>query len=155
MHYTLNSSWCIASDKMNFFLQLFLRNCYFIVKASTLQMLLLYAQSPSHVQFFVRPWTAAHWAPLSTGFFRQEYCSGLLFISPGDIPNPGIKPKFLASLALADRLFTIVPPGKPIIYRWCPINTHPAIILKTYRNISSREKRITNIFRPYNSALKN
>ena len=38
------------------------------------------------------PWTAAHQAPLSLGFSRQEYWSGEPFSSPGDLPNPGIKP---------------------------------------------------------------
>ena len=37
------------------------------------------ARSLSRVQPFVIPWTVAHQAPLSVGFFRQEYCSGLLF----------------------------------------------------------------------------
>ena len=39
---------------------------------------------------FATPWTVAHQAPLSTGFSRQEYWSGLPFPSPGDFPNPGI-----------------------------------------------------------------
>ena len=38
------------------------------------------------------PWTAAHQAPLSMGFSRKGYWSGLLFPSPGDLPNPGIEP---------------------------------------------------------------
>ena len=38
------------------------------------------------------PWTVAHQAPLSIGFSRQEYWSGLPFPSPGDLPNPGIEP---------------------------------------------------------------
>ena len=38
-------------------------------------------------------WTVAHQAPLSMGFSRQEYRSGLPFPSPGDLPNPGIEPK--------------------------------------------------------------
>ena len=50
-------------------------------------------------------------APLSMGFSRQEYWSGLPLHSPGDLPNPGIKP---ASPALAGRFFTTEPPGKPI-----------------------------------------
>ena len=41
----------------------------------------------------VTPWTIAHQAPLSMGFSRQEYWSGLPFPSPGDLPNPGIKPR--------------------------------------------------------------
>ena len=41
---------------------------------------------------FAALWIVAHQAPLSMGFFRQEYLSGLPFPSPGDLPNPGIKP---------------------------------------------------------------
>ena len=39
------------------------------------------------------PWTVAHQAPLSMGFSRQEYWSGLPFPSPMDLPNPGIEPR--------------------------------------------------------------
>ena len=39
------------------------------------------------------PWTVAHQAPLSMGFSRKEYWSGLPFPSPGDLPDPGIKPR--------------------------------------------------------------
>ena len=46
----------------------------------------------NHVQLFAMPWTVARQAPLSMGFSRQEYQSGLPFPSPGDLPNPGIKP---------------------------------------------------------------
>ena len=38
------------------------------------------------------PWSIDHQAPLFMGFSRQEYWSALLFSSPGDLPNPGIKP---------------------------------------------------------------
>ena len=38
------------------------------------------------------PWTIAHQAPLSMGFSRQEYWSGLPFPSPEDLPNPGTEP---------------------------------------------------------------
>ena len=47
-------------------------------------------------------WTVAHQAPVSMGFSRWEYCSGLLFPPPGDLPNPGIfESVSLASPALA------------------------------------------------------
>ena len=46
----------------------------------------------SDVQIFVTPWTVAHQAPLSMGFLRQEYWSGLPCPPPGDLPNSGIKP---------------------------------------------------------------
>ena len=42
------------------------------------------------------PWIVAYQAPLSMGFFRQEYWSGLPFPSPGDFPNGAIKPRSLA-----------------------------------------------------------
>jgi len=45
--------------------------------------------SCSVVSDSVTPWTVAHQAPLSMEFSRQEYWSGLLFPSPGDLPNPG------------------------------------------------------------------
>ena len=47
----------------------------------------------SHVRLFAIPWTVAHQAPLPMGFSRQEYWSGLPFPSPGDLPDPGIKPR--------------------------------------------------------------
>ena len=59
----------------------------------------------SRLWFFVTPWTIARQTPLSMGFTRQEYWSGLPFRSPGDLPNPGIKPTSLASPALAGELF--------------------------------------------------
>ena len=49
-------------------------------------------------------------APLSMGFLRQEYQSGLPFPSPGDLPDPGIESM---SPALADRFFTTEPSGMP------------------------------------------
>ena len=49
-------------------------------------------QSLSHARLLATPWTVAHQAPLSMKFSRQRYWSGLPFPSPGDLPNPGIKP---------------------------------------------------------------
>ena len=46
----------------------------------------------SRVRLFATPWTVAYQAPPSMGFSRQECWSGLLFPSPGDLPDPGIKP---------------------------------------------------------------
>ena len=54
------------------------------------------AQSLSRVQLFVTLWIVACQAPLSLGFPRQEYWSGLPFPSPGDLSNPGIEPAFSA-----------------------------------------------------------
>ena len=55
-------------------------------------------------------WTVARQAPLSMEFFNQEYWSGLPFPTPGDLPDPGIKP---GSPALAGGFLTTEPPGKP------------------------------------------
>ena len=58
-------------------------------------------------------WTVAHQAPLSMGFPRQEYWSGLSFASPTDLPNPGTESAFPA---MAGGFLTTEPPGKP--YTW-------------------------------------
>ena len=51
--------------------------------------------SLSCVRLFATPWTVARQAPPTMGFSRQEYWSGLSFPSPGDLPDPGIEPRFL------------------------------------------------------------
>ena len=60
----------------------------------------------SCVQLFVTPWTVACQAPLSMGFSRQEYWSGLPCPPPGDLPKPGFKVESLISPALAGGFFT-------------------------------------------------
>ena len=60
----------------------------------------------SHVWLFADPWTVACQALLSMGFSSQEYRSGLPFSFSGYLPDPGIKPVSLVSLALAGRFFT-------------------------------------------------
>ena len=62
----------------------------------------------------VTPWTVYYQAPLSMEFSKQEYWSRLPFITPGDLPNPGIILMPLVSSALASVFFTTVLPGKPI-----------------------------------------
>ena len=59
----------------------------------------------SCVPLFVAPWTVTHQAPLSMGFPRQEYWSGLPFPSPGNLPDPGIESTSLAPPALAGGFF--------------------------------------------------
>ena len=71
--------------------------------------LLVITQLLSRVRLFVTPWTIAHQAPLSMGFSRQEYWSGLPFPPPGDLPDSGIEPACLLSPALAGGFFTMVP----------------------------------------------
>ena len=71
--------------------------------ASALLLLL----SHSVMSDFVTPWTAAHQAPLSMGFSKQEYLGiGLPIPPPGDLPDPGMEPMSLASPASAGRFFT-------------------------------------------------
>ena len=75
------------------------------------------AQALSHfnrVQLFVTLWTVAHQDPLSMGFSRQEYWSGLPYAPSGDLPDPGIKPASLMSPALTVGSLPLAPPGKPV-----------------------------------------
>ena len=67
-------------------------------------------KSLSRVRLFATPWTVACQGPLSMGFSRQEYWSGLPFPSPGDLPNPGIERR---SPALQADALPSEPPGKP------------------------------------------
>ena len=66
----------------------------------------------SRVRLFATLWSVAYQAPPSLGFSRQEYWSGLPFPSPGDLPNPGIKP---GSPVLQADALPSEPPGKPQI----------------------------------------
>ena len=66
----------------------------------------------SHARLFATIQTETHQAPLSLGLSRQEYWRVLPYNSPGDLPNPGIKPVIPTSPAIAGRFFTIEPPGK-------------------------------------------
>ena len=68
------------------------------------------------------PWTGAHQAPLSMGFPRQEYWSGLPCPSPGDLPDPGIEPVSLMTLALADMLLTTSATWQAQPWGWCGAN---------------------------------
>ena len=64
-------------------------------------------KSLSRVRLLTTPWTEAHQAPPSLGFFRQEYWSGLPSPSPGELSNPGIEPR---SPALQADALTSEPP---------------------------------------------
>ena len=78
----------------------------------------------SCIQIFVTRWTVACQAPLSMGFSRQEYWSGLPFPSPGDLPNPGIEPGFPA---LRADFKLSEPPGKPWYVLESLQNHHPLL----------------------------
>ena len=69
-------------------------------------VLCMYSQLFSCVRLFVTVWTAAHQAPLSMEFSRQDYWSGLPLPSPGGLPDPEVKPLSPVSPALAGRFFT-------------------------------------------------
>ena len=71
-------------------------------------------KSLSCVQLFATPWTVARQAPLSMGFSRQEYWSGLPFPSPGDLPHLGIEPPSPVSPALQADSLPAEPSGKLI-----------------------------------------
>ena len=74
-------------------------------------MLLLLLQSISHVRLFCNPMDCSlPGCPLSMGFSRQDYWNGLPFPSPRDLPGPGMAS---VAAALAGRVFTTEPPGRP------------------------------------------
>ena len=71
-----------------------------------ISMLKVKVKSLSRVRLFATPWTVGYQAPPSMGFSRQESWSGLPFPSPGDLPNPGIKPEYFISAIVAAGFFT-------------------------------------------------
>ena len=73
----------------------------------------MHAQLLSYIQLFATPWTAAHQAPMSTEFFRQEYWSRLPFPPLGDLPNPGTESMFPA---LVGEFFTLSHQRSSLIY---------------------------------------
>ena len=78
----------------------------------------LFACTLSHfscVQVFATLWTVAQQPPLSMGFSRQEFWSGLPFPSPGDLPDPGMEPASLPPPALAGGFLPLALCGKPSV----------------------------------------
>ena len=70
----------------------------------------------SSVRFFVTPWTVARQCPLSMGFSRQEYWSGLPCPPPGDLPNLGIEPTSLSLLHWQAGSLPLAPLGKHLLF---------------------------------------
>ena len=70
----------------------------------------------THGQLFATLWTVTHQAPLSTGFSRQEYRSGLPCPSPGDCPNPGIEPMSPEAPALQEGSLPLSHWGSPTLF---------------------------------------
>ena len=89
---------------------------FYVCPSDNITVTIKWVKSLSHVQLFEIPWTVAYKAPLSMGFSRKEYWSGLPFPSPGDLPDPGIKPG--SSTLQADALPS-EPPGKPHSHGYC------------------------------------
>ena len=73
----------------------------------------------SHVWLFATPWTAAHQAPLSMGFSRQEYWSRLPCSPPEDLPNPGIKPTCPVCPLLQQILYPLSQLRSPFLGNYC------------------------------------
>ena len=86
----------------------------------------------NHVQLFVTLWTRACEAPLSMVFSRQGYWSGLPFSSPGDLPDPGIKPG--SSILQADALAS-EPPGKPWVVICLRIPTSACLRARSFKKV--------------------
>ena len=103
----INLSWVLLREITEDLLFFHLKNCFICSKW-------VRAQLSSCVWLFVTPWTVDHQVFLSMEFSRQEYWSGLPFPTPGDLPDPGIKPTSPVSPALASGYFTTAPPGNPI-----------------------------------------
>ena len=82
------------------------------IKCTNTKLVVTHMCVLSCVRLFVTPWTVTRQAPLSMGFSRQEYCSGLPFPTPGDFLEPGIEPMSPASPALAGGFVATEPPGK-------------------------------------------
>ena len=97
----------------------------------------LKVKSLSHVRLFVTPWTVAYQAPLSMGFSRQGYWSGVLFPSPGHLPNPGIEPRS-PTLQTDSTIWAIM--GKKVIQP--PPRTHA---WKFFTGLLKRSNKITNV----------
>ena len=85
-------------------------------------------------------WTVAHQAPLSMGFSRQEYWSGLPFPSPRDLLDLGIKP---VSLALAGEFFTTEASGKPTHGVHKALKSNSKWLLKVCSEFEEAKKQIT------------
>ena len=118
LFFPLNSSWCcLVLRVIN---KPYTSNSFFLLLRTV--SFSGYVCMLSRVGLFATPWTAAHQAPLSMRFPRQEYLNGLPFLSPGDLLTLGIKP---GSPALAGRFFTTEPPEKITCWRSvCIINHH-------------------------------
>ena len=92
----------------------------------------------NHVWLFAVPGTVAHQAPLSMGFPRPEYWSAFSFPTPGDLSNPEIEPRSLASPALAGGCLTTASPGNNYFLKklsWTRRMSHISVSCRSQRSI--------------------
>ena len=92
----------------------------------------------------VTTWTAAHQAPRSMEFSRQEFWSGLLFPSPGDHSDPGIEPVPPVSPTLVGKFFITAPSGKPPDFFFLKgmhthTHTHTHTLTHTHSELSQKD----------------
>ena len=110
--FLISLSWFLHMDRYSFlfisyFLVLrFLFISYFLVLSAVPAVCACVRSRFSSVRLFSALWTVALQAPVSMGFSRQEYWSGLACSPPWDLPDPGIKPMSLTSPVLAGGFFT-------------------------------------------------
>ena len=88
------------------------------------------------VRLFATLWTAAYQAPLSVGFSRQEYWSGLLLPPPGDLPHPGTEPISLYISCI----------GRQILYCWATWEARARARTHTHRQIKPFRNLITLLY---------
>ena len=102
---------------------------------------------PKSCRLLETPWTTALQAPLSMGFSRREYWSGLPFPPPGDLPHPGVDPESLVSPALASGFFTTgttseapCNSGHPVNVDWRNERSPPSHRWRASRLLSARKE---------------
>ena len=103
--------------------------CFTMHYCFLLSPFVLTVQLLSRVLLFATSWTAAHQAPLSMGFSRQEYWSRLLCPPPGDLPDPGIEPESPALQAAS----------LPLSHLGCTIPPYYRVIHKTSRETGTQQ----------------
>ena len=99
------------SDNLLFFLELF--QMLYLIKMLSVNQCACMLSHFSCVLLFVTPWTVSLQAPLSMGFSRQKYWSGLPCLPPGDLPDPGSNPLLLCLLHWQVGSLPLAPCGKP------------------------------------------
>ena len=107
-----NSAVATGLEKLSFHSNPKERQCQRMLKLQHNCTHLSLVQSLSRVGLLVTPWTAAHQAPPSMEFSRQEYWSGLPFTSPRSLPDTRIEP---GSPSLRVKALSTEPPGNPTL----------------------------------------